>query len=186
MRPSLGSFLLRALCTFTLSALAGQASAVDVYGTAGGGNDVGVYEVGLSWAPWKTWPLDPSWSLSLSPTAGVALWYASGAVTNKSLVDFRAYPVLRLDCSAFAGFAPYVEGSIGLNVLTHTWIDNLNRQLSTAFQFGEFIGAGIAFGARREFDIGVRYQHVSNADIKKPNDGLTFGSVVFQYRFALR
>ena len=181
MRSTPGSLLLRALCTFTLSALAEQATAVDVYGTAGGGNDVGVYEVGLSWAPWKTWPVDPNWSLSLSPTAGVGLWHASDAVANKSLVDFRAYPVLRLDGNAFAGIALYIEGSVGLNLLTRTRIDD--RELSTAFQFGEFIGAGIAFGARREFDIGVRYQHVSNADIKKPNDGLTFGSVVFQYRF---
>ena len=90
MRPIRSSPLLRALCTLTLSGLAGHALAVDVYGTAGGGNGVGVYEVGLSWAPWKTWPVDPDWSLSLRPTAGVALWRASDAESNRSLVDFRA------------------------------------------------------------------------------------------------
>ena len=184
MRPIRGSLLLRTLCVLLASGLAGHATAVDVYGTAGGGNNVGVYEVGVSFEPWRTWPVDPDWSLSLRPTAGVALWHASEGVSNRSLVDFRAYPVLRLESSTVAGIVPYVEGSVGLNMLTHTRIDE--RQLSTAFQFGEFVGVGIAFGDKREFDVGVRYQHVSNADIKKPNDGLTFGSLVFQYRFDSR
>lgn len=181
MRPVRGLPLLRAVCALMLSGLAGHAAAVDVYATAGGGNSIAVYEAGLSWAPWKTWPVDPDWSLSLRPTAGVALWHASDADSNRSLVDFRAYPVLRLELSTAAAIVPYVEGSVGLNLLTHTRIDD--RQLSTAFQFGEFVGLGLAFGDKREFDVGVRYQHVSNADIKKPNDGLTFGSLVFQYRF---
>ena len=45
MRPIHGSPSLRALCTLMLSGLAGHATAVDVYGTVGGGNSVGVYEV---------------------------------------------------------------------------------------------------------------------------------------------
>ena len=79
------------------------------------------------------------------------------------------------------GVVPYIEGSVGFNLLSRTRIDD--RELSTAFQFGEYVGVGLAFGDKRQYDVGVRYQHVSNADIKKPNDGLTFGSVVFQYRF---
>src|SRR5204863_8675297 len=97
MRPIRGSPLLRSLCALMLWGLAGHAMAVDVYGTVGGGNNVGVYEVGLSFAPWKTWPVDSDLSLSLRPTVGVALWHAKDAVSNRSLVDFRAYPVLRLD-----------------------------------------------------------------------------------------
>jgi LAO/AO transport system kinase len=42
---------------------------------------------------------------------------------------------------------------------------------------------GAVLGDRRQFDIGVRYQHISNADIKQPNDGLSYASIVFQYRF---
>jgi len=114
-----GSLLLRALCTFALSALAEQATAVDVYGTAGGGNDVGVYEVGLSWAPWKTWPVDPNWSLSLSPTAGVALWHASDAVANKSLVDFEAVQQVPLGGGG-GGITTAGSGAVATNGIFRT------------------------------------------------------------------
>jgi hypothetical protein len=56
-----------------------------------------------------------------------------------------------------------------VNLLSRTQIGE--HQLSTAFQFGEFAGVGIAFGDKRQFDLGVRYQHVSNADIKSPTTG---------------
>jgi hypothetical protein len=80
-----------------------------------------------------------------------------------------------------ADVVPFVEAAIGFNALTHTWIEN--RRLSTAFQIGEFGGVGFAFGDRRQFDLGARYQHISNADIKRPNDGLSYASIVFQYHF---
>jgi Lipid A 3-O-deacylase (PagL) len=31
--------------------------------------------------------------------------------------------------------------------------------------------------------VSVRVQHVSNGGIRNPNDGLTYGSVVFRYNF---
>jgi lipid A 3-O-deacylase len=82
-------------------------------------------------------------------------------------------------------FAPYLEASVGLHLLSHTQI-NETRQFSTAFQFGEFLGAGVAFGDNYRYDIALRIQHVSNGGIKNPNDGLTYGALVFQYRFAQR
>ncbi len=137
--------------------------------------------MGLSWAPWKTWPVDPDWSLSLRRTAGVALWHASDAESNRSLVDFRAYPVLRLDLApsqdsfrtSKAAWAERADAHVDRGAV------NSARRSSSA----NSSGLGVAFGDKREFDIGVRYQHISNADIKQPNDGLTFGSMVFQYRF---
>jgi hypothetical protein len=185
MRPIIAPPLLWALCTILLAGAPGRAIAVDgVYAHFGGGQSVGVYGVGLSWAPWTTLPLANDMSLSLRGVAGVAVWDARDGVPNQSLIDISVYPVLRLDAPPFGPVVPYVEGSVGVNLLTHTWIGD--RQMSTAFQFGEFAGVGIAFGDKRQFDVGVRYQHVSNADIKKPNPGLTFGSIVFQYRFDSR
>jgi lipid A 3-O-deacylase len=60
---------------------------------------------------------------------------------------------------------------------------NGRREFSTRFQFGEFIGAGVLFGPRRELGVGVRLQHVSNGGIRNPNPGLTFVSVVGRYDF---
>ena len=36
------------------------------------------------------------------------------------------------------------------------------------------------FGAGYAYEVGMYVQHVSNADIKKPNDGLTYPTVVFR------
>ena len=181
MRPIRGSPLLRALCALTLSGLAGHATAVDVYGTVGGDRNIGVYGVGLSWAPWQTWPMDSDRSSSLRGTAGVSFWHAPKSAQDQSLFALGVYPVLRLDMSLGSGCHSVRRGKLGVNLLSHTRIQD--RRLSTAFQFGEYIGVGVVWGDKRQFDIGARYQHISNADIKQPNDGLSFASIVLQYRF---
>ena len=165
-----------------LSGAAERAMAVDAaYVTVGGDRNIAVYGVELSWAPWWTLPMDADRILSLSGTAGVAFWDAPRSDANRSLIAVGAYPVLRLASTSVAGVVPYFEASIGVNVLSSTQIQD--RRLSTAFQFGEYVGTGVVLGDRRQFDIGVRYQHISNADIKQPNDGLSYASLVFQYRF---
>jgi hypothetical protein len=55
--------------------------------------------------------------------------------------------------------------------------------MSTAFQFGSHIGLGYRFGAKRSYEIGYRFQHISNAGIKKPNPGINFHQVRVQYHF---
>jgi hypothetical protein len=73
---------------------------------------------------------------------------------------------------------PFVELGVGVHLLSHTRINN-DRNLATAFQFGENAGTGIAFGEHRRFEFGVYVQHESNARIKQPNNGLTyFGAVL--------
>ncbi len=75
----------------------------------------------------------------------------------------------------------YVEGGAGIHLLSHTRIDE--RVFSTSFQFGELLGAGVNFGDREQYSIGVRIQHISNGRIKEPNDGITFGEIRFAYRW---
>ena len=182
MRQIASSTFLRVLCSVMLSGAAERAMAVDAaYVTLGGDRNIAVYSVGLGWAPWWTWEMDADRIVSLRGTAGVAFWDAPRSDANRSLIAVGAYPVLRLASTSVAGFVPYVEGSVGVNVLSRTKIQE--RRLSTAFQFGEYIGIGAVLGDKRQFDIGARYQHISNADIKRPNDGLTYASLVFQYRF---
>ena len=188
MRSIASAPFVRILCGILLAGIAERATAVDsAYATVGGDRHITIYGAGLSWAPWWTLPMGPDWIVSLRGAAGVAYWDAhEGGIggVNKSLMAVGAYPVLRLAMTTVAGVVPYVEGSIGVNVLSHTWIEN--RRLSTAFQFGEFVGIGAAFGDKHQFDIAARYQHISNADIKEPNDGLSYASIVFQYRFGSR
>jgi hypothetical protein len=65
--------------------------------------------------------------------------------------------------------------------LSHTQIGD--KRLSTAFQFGDHLGFGYRFGARSAFDLGYRYQHLSNGSIKRPNPGINFHQVRLQYHF---
>ncbi len=62
---------------------------------------------------------------------------------------------------------PYVELGIGAAFLSETRIGN--RDMASAFQFEDRIGAGIRYD---RFDINFRYMHYSNAGLKYPNDGI--------------
>ena len=90
-------------------------------------------------------------------------------------------PVVELRRASASGVSFYVEGGIGIHLLSHTRIDE--RGLSTAFQFGEFVGTGVNFGDHGEYGVGVRIQHISNGRIKEPNCGATFGEVRISYRW---
>ncbi len=57
------------------------------------------------------------------------------------------------------------------------------RTWSTRFQFSEHLGVGRSFGQRGEHEVSVRIQHLSNANIKKPNPGENFVRVRYMYRF---
>ena len=182
LRSIIASRFAHGLVGVLLWGIAQCALAVDsVFATIGGDRNIVVYGAGLGSGPWWTTELDTDKLLSLSGIASVDVWDAPHAAINRTLVAIGAYPVLRLDLGTVAGVVPYIELSVGFNVLSHTWIDD--RRLSTAFQFGEFVGVGAAFGDKREFDLALRYQHISNADIKRPNDGLSYASLVFLYRF---
>ena len=182
MRSIIVSQSMRAVLGVLLWALAQSALAVDtVFASIGGDRHIAIFDVGIGWEPWWSMPLENDRQLSLRGIGSISYWVAPDYHDHHSLFALGLYPVLRLDMAPLAGVVPYVEAAIGFNLLSHTWIEN--RRLSTAFQFGEFVGVGLSFGDKRQFDLGARYQHISNADIKRPNDGLTYPSIVFQYRF---
>ncbi|RYF04464.1 MAG: acyloxyacyl hydrolase, partial [Oxalobacteraceae bacterium] len=58
---------------------------------------------------------------------------------------------------------------------------NTHRQLSTAFEFADHIGAGYVFADK--WDVGVRLQHYSNGGIKHPNGGVNLALVRVAYSF---
>jgi lipid A 3-O-deacylase len=116
--------------------------------------------------------------------AQVSYWHAQVHPTdNGSLWDVGLTPMLRWLSSCCTTVQPFLEAGVGVHLLSHTRINN-NRDLSTAFQFGENVGGGIAFGEDHRYELGVYVQHESNASIKEPNPGLTYLGVVL--RVALR
>jgi lipid A 3-O-deacylase len=145
---------------------------------------VNMYRVGALWK-WDNrvlnagdWEVTGSWEASLGTWRG----YKPDA-NNQTITDIGITPVLRLAPKDGSGLAPYLEGAfLGLHLISPTYIYS-NRRFSTAFQFGDAVGFGLTFGEHRQFDVGYRFQHLSNGDIKKPNDGIDFNQLHLAYRF---
>ena len=64
---------------------------------------------------------------------------------------------------------PYVEAGVGMIHLTQQMIEQ-----STQFNFTQHVGGGISYFLRDNIALsaGYRYRHLSNASIKKPNNGI--------------
>ncbi len=162
----------------------GKALAVDgvsvEYGT-GMATDMG--RVGALWNFERKWLDSGNWLLTGYWEASLGRWRGHSSVgNNQTITDLGITPVFRLQQRTLSGIAPYAEGAIGFHLITPTYIYT-NRHFSTTFQFGDHIGVGVRFGDRHQFDLGYRFQHLSNADIKKPNQGINFNQVRFAYYF---
>ena len=144
---------------------------------------VNLYRVGVQW-DWKKKLIEMgNWHLGGYWESSFGYWdNNSFARTHSSIIDFGLTPVLRLQPNNPAGFSPYVELGVGLHVLSHTSVST-QRQFGSSFQFGDHLGAGVRFGGKGQYDIGYRYQHLSNAGIKQPNQGINFHQVRFAYHF---
>jgi hypothetical protein len=150
-----------------------------VEATYGYGHDVAIYGVAVNWSPLCSCAGLKTLGLETRLVAQVAYWEARQHPTsNGSLWDAGLTPMMRWSGPDAASVRGFVEAGIGVHLLSATRINN-DRVLSTAFQFGETAGAGIAFGDRHRYELGVYVQHESNARLKEPNNGLTyFGAVV--------
>ncbi|HTP47418.1 MAG TPA: acyloxyacyl hydrolase [Casimicrobiaceae bacterium] len=153
-----------------------------VSGIVGAGNHVAV--VGLEALVPSGFgdTLSEQWSWALAWAADMSYWWARNHENSaSSLSEVGLTPVVALRRAPAAGASYYVEAGIGVHLLSHTRIDE--RQLSTAFQFGELVGTGVNFGDRGQYGVGIRIQHISNGRIKEPNCGVTFGEMRFSYRW---
>jgi lipid A 3-O-deacylase len=172
------SLIAAALLSFSATAAHALDGVSFVYGE---GNHTGVYGLELRSADWRQWQLGQRWRLAAYGMGSVAYWRAREESEHKELWDFAVAPVLRLERPR-EGATPYFEGSLGVHLLSKRQI-NGNREFSTAFQFGEYVAAGLLLGPRHNVGVGLRLQHISNGGIKNPNPGLTFVSVALQYQF---
>ena len=102
--------------------------------------------------------------------------FTAGVWDNKddSVAELAATPVFRFERKGF-----YVEGAIGFHLVqTHI---SAHRSFSTAFQFGDHLGAGARFGPGHRYDFGIRVQHISNGGVRSPNPGINFLLARLQY-----
>lgn len=181
------------LLLLMLSLMAARAHALDgVYAEYGRGDasiisspaQAKIGRIGAIWNWNRSWLNDGAWHVTGYWDVSIAQWHGEKpGDNNQTVTDIGIMPVFRYAPKDTTGIAPYLEGGIlGLHLISPTYLYS-NRRFSTAFQFGHIIGFGISLGAQRQFEIGYRYQHVSNADIKLPNNGMDFDILHVAYRF---
>ena len=150
----------------------------------GNGDYTDLYRLGLvsdwqrSWlGEGRDWHVTGFWE------AAIGRWKGRSSVgNNQTITDIGLTPVFRVEQKNPSGFAPYAEMAVGVHFITPTFI-YANRRFGRSFQFGDSVGFGARFGARREFDLGYRYQHLSNGSYKQPNQGINLNEFRLTYRF---
>jgi len=151
-------------------------SASAEYGT---GNGAGMWRIGAQWKWQSRWLQSGNWHMGGYWDAQVGQWSGDG---KNTITDLGLTPVFRYQQTTPSSISPYVEGAIGFHLISPVRLEPA-RGFSTAFQFGDHIGAGARFGERGRYDLSLRFQHLSNAGIKKPNNGINFTQLRFQYHF---
>jgi hypothetical protein len=111
---------------------------------------------------------DARWWMPTQVELGGGIWRVPDLAGTTQRFDLHATPIWRADFAR-----TYIEGGIGLYLLSHT-INNDVTHMSTSFEFGSHVGAGLRIGERRETRVGIALQHLSNAGIKEPNSGVNF------------
>jgi lipid A 3-O-deacylase len=105
----------------------------------------------------------------------------SNTTGYQSLAAIGVTPIARFEWPK-EEHAPFIDVGIGINFFSHTTLQE-EQNFGIALQFGELVGAGLRFGQKGAYEIGVRVEHMSNADIKFPNSGITMGLVRVAYHF---
>ena len=148
----------------------------------GGGEDsIDLYRLDLVGNQWqRSWFEAGDWHVTGNWELGLAAWDGdTNQGRHENLYELSLTSVLRLQPKVSGAWTPYVEGGVGVHLLSHTSVDQ--RDFGTALQFGSLIGTGLRFGDQNRFEIGYRYQHVSNASLNSDNDGMDFHMLRLAY-----
>lgn len=134
-----------------------------------------LWDSGFAWGNPQGLLADVLWEVN------VARWHSTSSNNPRNPWEFGFSPVARLQWKRYS-WVPFLELSLGVRLLTETRTSD-DHAYSTAFQFSEYAGVGVAFGKAQQFAVGYRYQHISNGGIKEPNPGTGFSTVYLRYRF---
>ena len=135
---------------------------------------------GAMWSA-KGNPVRSRWGVYVE--ASLSRWNSRGGHPSESgvLTQLAAIPVFRYRF-ADGGSPWFVEGGIGATV-TSSVFRSADKHFSTAFNFGDHVGLGYAFGAERKDELVLRAEHFSNAGIKHPNPGENFVQLRYAHHF---
>ncbi|MEM5365545.1 acyloxyacyl hydrolase [Paraburkholderia azotifigens] len=138
-------------------------------------------DLGFVWDPNLTWWEIGGWHFALLGEAHAAWWHTDEGNENENIGEFGVTPVIRF-IKGSGWFRPFVEAGVGVRVLTHPRLSS-TFTMGSAFQFADMAGVGAQFGDHQQYQLGYRFQHVSNGGIKEPNPGINFHQIYVQYNF---
>lgn len=76
----------------------------------------------------------------------------------------------------------FLEFGIGASWMDRRYVGP-DKDMSTQWNFYDMAGAGRRFGAQDAHELGLRWVHISNAGIRKPNPGEDFVLLRYALRF---
>ena len=172
------------LSVLFLAGVSFSAGAIDsVSIEAGHGERVDVARVGLQWDWDKQWFAAHGWHLGGYWDASVGVLHGrSASPINNDVADISFTPTFRYQQADLTALAPYIDFGVGAHLWSRTTITT-DKRSGTALQFGSHVGVGLRFGRHGIYDLGYRFQHISNASIKRPNPGITIHLLRFQIHF---
>jgi lipid A 3-O-deacylase len=157
--------LLAAACFFLWSPASFALDGLSIEGGVGDGK-TSLARVGAHWNWQKKWFTQNRWQLGGYWEAQAGGW--DNRAGTGALLDLSITPVFRL---AAADSPWYLEGAIGFHWLS-SYPSRGGQPFSSKFQFGDHLGVGMRFGERKQHDVGLRFQHLSNAGYRNPNPGI--------------
>lgn len=144
-----------------------------------GEESVQAVAAGVAWAlPWRS----ADGGFSGRGELFASRWRTPGpGGGHRDLVQVGVLPLVRW--RADRGRSPwFIEGGIGL-----AWLDGSlrtpERSFSTRLNFSDNLGFGRSFGLQGEQEWSLRWQHTSNAGIRKPNPGQDLLLVRYAHAF---
>ncbi|TCJ12284.1 acyloxyacyl hydrolase [Parasulfuritortus cantonensis] len=165
-----------------LAAAATPAGAVDGYVVAvGGADDTQSLRVGMirqwndQWFNEGHWHMTGYWEGTLG-------YLNSDGHNGKSAADASFAPVFRLRPNAMGGAQPYWDLALSLHLLSTRKLDD-RHDLGSALQVAPLVGLGVTFGGKSQYDLGYRFQHLTNLGLKEPDDGLNLHQVRLTYLY---
>ena len=158
------------------------------YGNSDSSNSsVKLYRLGMQWDWNKKLVEFGNWHIGGFYEVDLGYWDNKSPfqLPNKStsnLQEIGFTPTFRLQQNTISGIAPYAELAVGFHFLSQTYV-GAQRVFGSSFQFGDHVGGGVRFGDKGQYDVGYKYQHLSNAGIKQPNQGINYHILRLQYHF---
>jgi hypothetical protein len=114
--------------------------------------------------------LPKSMTFEVLPTVLGSVWNADFGPYGKQAFSLALIPMGRYGLQVGSAM---VDFSVGLGPTLVSETDIGTRQKSTMFQFTDEMGIGIS-DLNQRARLAFTYRHVSNADIKLPNNGVNF------------